>query len=185
MTRAVGIDLSLTGTGLAEVATRSPGVITYANRTVTSKPAGNDVRNRAARINRIRTTVLDFALGADLVLLEGPAFGKSNAGTWDRAWLWGMVVDGLLGADLPLAIAPPAVVKKFATGKRNADKVAVAVGMARLWGEECQCANDNEWDALTMATMGAQHLGIDNVPARAHHTTALESVAWQTEAVAQ
>jgi crossover junction endodeoxyribonuclease RuvC len=180
VTRAVGIDLSLTGTGLAEVIS-SQGVITYANRTVTSKPAGSAVHARAARINRIRDTVLDFARGADLVLLEGPAFGKNNAGTWDRAWLWGTVVNDLLTADLPIGIAPPAVVKKFAAGKGNADKVAVAVGMARLWGDECECANDNEWDALTMATMGAQRLGIDGVPARTHHLAALESVAWQTE----
>jgi Holliday junction resolvasome RuvABC endonuclease subunit len=178
--RVVGVDLSLTGTGLADVAHEPSGALTYDYRTVTSKPAGQDVRARSRRIDDVRGEVLRYARGSDLVIVEGPSLGKASPHTWDRAWLWGSVVDDLLAARLAVAVAPPTVVKKFAAGKGNADKTAVAVGMARLWGEGTECRNDNEWDALALATMGAQRIGIPDIPERAHHAGTLASVAWPT-----
>jgi len=185
MTRAVGIDLSLTGTGLAAITT-VPGGVDLTVATITSKGSRDDtLRQRRDRLYGIVLAVSQFASGADLVVVEAPAFSKNNASTWDRAGLWWAVIDMLMLDQHRVAIAPPNVVKKFATNKGNADKPAVAVGIARLWGEQCQCANDNEYDALTMATMGAQRLALPGVPIRAHHAAALASVAWdQPEGVA-
>lgn len=181
MTRAVGVDLSLTGTGLAAIKT-IPGGLDLDIRTVVSKGTRSDtLRQRRDRIYGIVSAVSLFAMNADLVVVEAPAFSKNNASTWDRAGLWWAVIDMLMLDQHRVAIAPPNVAKKFATNKGNADKPAVAVGMARLWGEECQCANDNEWDALTLATMAGQRLGIPDIPSRAHHAAALDGVAWDTE----
>ena len=181
MTRAVGIDLSLTGTGLAAITTTTGG-FDLAVATVASKGTrGDTLRQRRDRLYGIVFEVSQWASGADVVVVEAPAFSKNNASTWDRAGLWWGVIDLLLVDQHRVAIAPPNVVKKFATNRGNADKPAVAVGIARLWGDDCKCSNDNEYDALTMATMGAQRLGIDGVPTRAHHAAALESVAWQTK----
>jgi hypothetical protein len=44
-------------------------------------------------------------------------------------------------------------------------------------------ANDNEWDALALATMGAQWLG-RATPSRAHHAAALAGAEWPLELAA-
>lgn len=179
--RAVGIDLSLAGTGLASVETTNTG-LEYRHTTIKSTGHTSDtLRQRRERLFGIVAAVSRYAMNADLVIVEGPSFMSKGGSNWDRAGLWWGVVDMLMLDQHTVAIAPPTVVKKFAAGKGSADKPAVAVGVARLWGEGCQCANDNEWDALALATMGAQRLGIDGVPTRAHHAATLESVAWDTE----
>jgi Holliday junction resolvasome RuvABC endonuclease subunit len=178
--RVVGIDLSLTGTGLAAVGTLTVGgSADLAVRTIKSTGRKDDtLRQRRERIYQIASSVARFAQGAQLAVIEGPSFMSKGGSNWDRAGLWWSVVDLLMLEPIDIAVAPPTVVKKFAAGKGNADKTAVAGGIVRLWGERCSASNDNEYDALTLATMGAQRLGIPGVPTRAHHEAALASVAW-------
>lgn len=178
MTRAVGIDLSLTGTGLAAVTTTSTGLILDVLTVKSSGHNGDTLRQRRERIYQIAARVAQFAADADVVVLEAPAYSKNVGSMWDRAGLWWSVVDLLMLDSVFAATASPTVVKKFAAGKGNADKTAVAGGLVRLWGERCNASNDNEYDALTMATMGAQRLGMPEVPTRAHHEATLASVAW-------
>ncbi|MFD6070773.1 hypothetical protein [Amycolatopsis lurida] len=184
MTRVLGIDPSLTGTGVAALDTSylDNGNPLYRVQTIKSVGhKGDSLRARNDRIRRIVDRVTQLALNADLIVIEAPAFSRNTGSMWDRAGLWWSIVDTLLLDHHDIAMAPPNVVKKFAANKGNAGKDLVAVGMARLWGEDCQCANDNEWDALTLATMAGQRLGIPGVPTRAHHTAALGGVAWDTE----
>lgn len=184
MTRALGIDPSLTGTGVAALDTTylDNGGPLYRVQTIKSVGhKGDSLRARNDRIRHIVDRVTQLALNADLIVIEAPAFSKNTGSMWDRAGLWWSIVDTLLLDQHNIAVAPPTVVKKFAANKGNAGKDLVAVGMARLWGEECQCANDNEWDALTMATMAGQRLRMVDVPTRAHHAPALGGVAWDTE----
>ncbi|MFI6304309.1 hypothetical protein ACIBCH_20760 [Amycolatopsis thailandensis] len=182
MTRALGIDPSLTGTGVAAIDSSFHTGPLFTVQTIKSfGHKGDSLRARNDRIRRIVDRVTQLALDTDLIVIEGPAYASSTGSVWDRAGLWWSIVDTLLLDHHHVAVAPPTVVKKFAAGKGNAGKGLVSVGMARLWGEECQCANDNEWDALTMATMAGQRLGIPGIPTRAHHTATLDSVAWDTE----
>lgn len=178
MTRAVGIDLSLTGTGLAAITTTGTGLILDVLTVKSSGHNGDILRQRRERIYQIAARVAQFAADADAVVLEAPAYSKNVGSMWDRAGLWWSVVDLLMLEPVDIAVAPPTVVKKFAAGKGNADKTAVAGGMVRLWGEQCKASNDNEYDALALATMGAQRLELAGVPSRAHHAATLASVAW-------
>jgi len=52
---------------------------------------------------------------------------------------------------------PPASIKKFATGKGNADKVAVAGAVVKRWGVECRTSD--EYDAYVIARMLACQQG--------------------------
>lgn len=169
--RVVGVDLSLTGTGIVIIDSRcAPGLHTFGS---TGKRA-DDLPTRSYRLRTIANHVMTHAHDADLVMLEGPAITRQGGSNWDRAGLWWLVVDNL--DTRKIVVIPPTQVKSFAAGKGNADKAAVAVGMARLWGD-VTAANDNEWDALALATMGAQHLGLD-VPSRGHHAGVLAKVSW-------
>jgi crossover junction endodeoxyribonuclease RuvC len=170
--RVVGVDLSLTGTGLATITPDRAPIVS----TSRSKILGASLNDRDSRLRGIEHTVLAVCDGAALVVVEGPSYASKGAGTWDRAGLWWYVIRALLATGVPTAEVPPTTLKKFAAGKGNADKTAVAVGLSRLW-PDVNASNDNEWDALALATMGAQHLDIP-VPQRAHHRDAMAKVVW-------
>lgn len=172
MTTVVGLDLSLTATGMGWVSNTS-------TTTATIRSAGSENATLADRRDRIARLARDIAAKtyrADLAVLEGPSYASKSAQMWDRAWLWGAVVEALHLVGCPVALAPPSVVKKWAANNGGADKAAVAAGVARLWPDVTP-KNNNEFDALAMATMGAQHLGL-SVPSRAHHADALVKVEW-------
>lgn len=180
MTVVAGLDLSLTATGMAVIEfdpEPDPSVWTVAS----FGHRNDSLAKRAGRLQRLAVNVhesVDFET-ADLVVVEGPAVMAKGGSNWDRAGLWWMVLDPLLEAGVQIAVAAPSVVKKWAAGKGTADKAAVAVGVSRLW-PEVDGENDNEWDALALATMGAQYLKLPGVPRLVRHDDALAKVEWPT-----
>lgn len=179
MTIVVGLDLSLTASGVCRITGWTRGAAEITLTTVKSKPKPHaTLADQVERLASIRDRIGDLCDGADLVLVEGPSYGSKGTGVHQIAGNWWLIIDQLVERGVPVGVAPPSVVKKFATGKGNADKTAVAIGMSRLW-PALTPGNDNEVDALAIATMAAQHLGM-NVPTRAHHADALKSAAWPT-----
>jgi Holliday junction resolvasome RuvABC endonuclease subunit len=176
VTAVVALDLSLTATGACRLTPGEPPRLNTIGSKAQKAPTYGD---RAYRLQVLAELVLAFVHGighADLVVIEGPSIGSNNPHTWDRAGLWWLVVGSLHVTRTPTAVVPPSTLKKWATGKGNADKVAVAVHMSRLW-PDLTAANDNEWDALALATMGAQHLRLET-PVRAHHEAARAGAEW-------
>lgn len=169
----VGLDLSLSATGVAVLQVGGWPVLS----TVRSGPGADSLAMRRARIDTLAGQIAEHCHGADLAVIEGPSLGSSSGWLWERAGLWWTVLHRLADAFVPVAEVAPATLKKFASGSGRGDKTAVAVGLSRLWQEVVTGRNDNEWDALALATIGAQHLGMD-VPSRAHHAEALAKVAW-------
>jgi crossover junction endodeoxyribonuclease RuvC len=175
VTRVLGVDPSLTATGLAIINDAITGNGHAQTATIRSAPVGPSLTARLARIDDI-TGDIEAHAGADLVVIEGPSLHSRDAGTWERAGLWWHTIRRIHAYGVPVVEVPPTTVKKFATGKGNADKVAVSVAMSRLW-PDVDAASDNEWDALALAHIGAQRLGMD-VPSRAHHADALGKIQW-------
>lgn len=167
--KVVGLDLSLTSTGLAYRAGDQTGTERIA-------PRGLD---GLSRIRAIAGQVVLACDGADLVVLEGPAYGSARGkqqGHHERAGLWWMVLDALQRRDLEVAIVPPNLRAKYATGKGNASKAAVIREITRrfAWfgGEE------DEADAVALMAMGCDHLGAPLAPMPVLHRAALEGVSW-------
>lgn len=155
--RHTGLDLSLTGTGIAHIETTPTGPHTTTT-TITSIGTRKDsLTDRATRLRRLRNAILDEARHADLIAIEAPAYSRNVGSTWDRAGLWWLVIQGLDQLHIPYAAIPPTTVKKFAADKGNADKTAVAAGMTRLWRDHASPQDDNQFDALALATMAAVH----------------------------
>lgn len=171
------IDLSLTATGFCRLVNGGVPELTSIKSQSQTKPTYVD---RSWRIQVLRDLILAAATGLhgppELVVIEGPSVMSKGGSNWDRAGLWWQIVQHLIESKQQVAVVPPTTLKKWATGKGTADKVAVAVHMSRLW-PETDAASDNEWDATALATMGAQWLGYD-VPRRAHHETALSGAEW-------
>lgn len=184
-----GIDPSLTGTGIARIVeevdydddlneTKTYRVETW---TIPSKPA-ND-KTITARTNRLsdiagkvfgstkHDPLIPLAVAYGLFAIEGPASIRGAGSMWDRAGLWWKLVGRITRAENPIGIVPPTVVKKWATGRGNADKSAVAVAMTKLL-PNANPQNDNEADALALAHMAAVRAGFD-VPRRSWQTDEL------------
>lgn len=178
-TMVLGLDLSLTGTGLATITSRFDDhtAVEVWRETSTGK-RDDSITARADRLLDLATRVTDV-YGLDMVVVEGPSIMSKGGSNWDRAGLWWLVLQVFHDrTGLPIVVVPPTQVKKFATDRGNADKTAVAVSMARMWPQVSEHGlTDNEWDALALAHMGAQRLGLD-VPSRAHHAAVLAKVAW-------
>lgn len=176
----VGLDLSLTGTGIATA--------TGTRIVKTDGRADATLLERRTRLAGITATIgLHVAEAAAatgqhrgaLVVLEGPSLAQqAQRGTHDRAGLWWLVVDELLGAGHLVVEVTPAGVKRFATGKGNANKTAIAVALAIRYGVEFP--DDNQADAYVLRAMGLHRLGCLLAPVPQTHTDALKAVAWPT-----
>lgn len=172
--RVVGLDLSLTSTGVATVWEDETQTWTIKSETV----KGYDARR--VRMESIAERIL-LEWTADLIVIEGPALSRNNPGTWDRAGLWWQVYTRLRLRGTPIAVCSPTTLKSWATGSGTADKKLVRSRVESLWGVKVR--NTDEADALCLATMGAQHLGMD-VPSIEWHAYACQCVEWPSGKVA-
>ena len=169
--RVIGIDPSLTATGIAD----ADGGL----RTITSRPDDGTVADRARRIATITARLRPHRLtDAHLVVIEGPAFSRQGqAGVHLRAGLWWRIVGLLHSAGVPVAEVTPTALKKYATGKGNADKASMRLALYKRAGLDVP--SDDEVDAWWLRQMGLAHLGVpDAVPLPQAHLSALDKVVW-------
>ncbi len=183
--KIVGLDLSLTSTGIALIEDRDAICVTRI-QSRGRKDATLDQRH--TRLHNLR---LDICLAAhdgvrpDLIVIEGPSFGQARqGGQHDRAGLWWLVVDWLSqdetagGWGIPVAEVSPASRAKYATGKGNAAKDAVLAAVVRRYPHVEVTGNDQA-DALILACMGARALGHPlEVSLPVAHLDAMTKVAW-------
>jgi crossover junction endodeoxyribonuclease RuvC len=175
--KIVGVDVSLASTGLAA----ESGLATI--HTEGHKLDGLTSRN--VRLRQIRDDVLDWCRGADLVVIEGPIYGKLNAGSaHDRSGLWWQIVARLLWLDIPVAEVPPANRAKYATGKGTAPKELVLIETVRRF-PRFDITNNNEADALVLMAMGYDATGYPLSVMPDKHRAALTAINWPEQVSAR
>lgn len=169
----VGLDLSIAATGACWRVSENtePTVETWRG-----KPVDGD-----ERLVRIADLATGLCLGADLVVIEDlPTHAKSAGIT---GMVHGAVRASLLAEGVTrYALVTPATLKKFATGKGNADKTAMAIAALKRGGREF--ADDNQCDAFWLWVAGMTHLGAPPFDLPAAQVEALEKVEWPDLAVA-
>jgi Holliday junction resolvasome RuvABC endonuclease subunit len=170
---AIGLDLSLTSTGIASSATFLTRLVKSTGRT------SDSVEIKTTRMIRIAEEIAGLVRGADLVVIEGPAYAQgAMSGAHARAGLWWMVAYEMHLLRVPVAVATPGLLKMYATGKGNASKEDVLVAaIRRLPGFH---GLNDEADAAWLAALGADHLGHPTVEVPAGHRRALLKVEWPT-----
>ncbi|MGR6579286.1 hypothetical protein ACT89R_01775 [Rhodococcus qingshengii] len=104
-----------------------------------------------------------------LVLIEElPFTAPKFAGKYqERCALYYRVIEFLARRKIPVVAVNVGTLKLFATGNGRADKPEVMQSMRELW-PHAKIRNDNESDALALATIGAFHLGWHE-PELPHH----------------
>lgn len=175
----VGLDLSLTSTGIARIwIDHDPAAPphTLVDRVTSSGTEAATLLERHTRLLALRKQISSLALPADLAVIEGPSYGSKTGKQHDRSGLWWAVVRNLLMNDVPVVEVPPPTRARYACGKAAA-KDAVLAAVVRRYSDVEVTGND-EADALVLAAMGARHLGvpIDDLPKT--HLAAMDAVRW-------
>jgi len=174
MGAVVGVDPSISSTGVAFISAGGVGVLR-----IQSKPAGDDLAHRLARMRR---QVIDVHAAVDevtpdLIVMEGPAYGSNNSMTHMLSGFWWLLAHALEKL-APIAVVQPSSLKKFATSNGRASKedmVAEAVeGFPQI-----RVRGNDQADALALACMGAERFGVLYVGGfPSMHRASLASVQW-------
>jgi Holliday junction resolvasome RuvABC endonuclease subunit len=178
MPRVVGIDPSLTKSGIGVVTQRADGSTLATGALLThTRPAGKAKRAKLGlpetptlpeRRSAFASAAKDIAratAGASLaVIYDPPANAKvAGAARLDIPALWWAIVSALVRADVPVARVMDVSARKAITGSgkhegREAVKVATALAVRKLW-PDVAIDSDDVADALAAAHLGAVALG--------------------------
>ena len=164
MTIIVGLDLSLTSTGVARISDDTPPDLC-------TIPTKSDLA-LGMRLELIKNGIWGTIHGADLVVVEDVVATSRNGAT--VAMVHGLIRWMLWRDSVPHTFIPPATLKVFATGRGNAGKdemLASAIHRLGYQGHSHDVA-----DALWLAHLGAHLLGRPAVDLPATHLRALLKV---------
>lgn len=173
--RVVGIDTSLTATGLAS----SEGwcrVVGYQDKKhpITKLPYAE----RLVQMRRVQDAVLEGIGRPDLAVLERAAVSRSGGGAHERGWLWWRVFEHLTDAGIPVGLISPNQRIAYATGKGTGSKTVVVDQVARRWPQWQTGGNDNAADGVVLMAAGRDWLGAPIVPVPKTHRVAVENAIW-------
>ena len=154
----VGIDPSLTGFAMVAMYYDSGET---ESKEIKTKPV-NTLKGRMDRLRGLAKAAEDFVKKhwPEVCVIEG----YSHAAKWKAAAmgeLGAMVRDRIVGLSPSTIEVAPTVLKKFTTGKGNANKLVVTQSVGKKF--DCQFKTDNMADAYGLAWLGL--VGIDQMEA--------------------
>jgi crossover junction endodeoxyribonuclease RuvC len=182
-TRVLGLDLSLTATGVAHV-DGTTEVLSAPDR----KRAKGEHRTFDDDMGRLswlvgQVTAMLYTESPDLVVMEDYAFSRGDAHSHALGELGGVVRLLLWRRNQPIALVGPSILKKFLTGKGNAGKDDMVATAARLG---CLANNNNAVDAWALRVMGLYAFGQTAcIAPTAYRDEAVAKVAWPKGAIAR
>ena len=147
----LGIDPSLTSSGICLM----NGETGEISETIAIQP-NNTGPERLASFRQEITNLI--AMRSNMhAFIEGYAFGANNQRE-ALGELGGVLRLALYDAGIPIVVIPPTILKKFATGRGTADKVAMAVQLMKEFG--ISYPTTDQTDAHWLAVFGRAYLGL-------------------------
>ena len=155
-----GVDLSLTGTGLARIISTDGSGPFVETATVGSKPGGRSVEARARRQLMLLRGIDRFLAPGGLLAIEAPAYTRTAGSRHERSGLWWAVVQLAMRQGCRVVEVSPTARARYATGRGMAAKDAVLAAVSERYSTYgVSLATDNEADALTLAALAARLIG--------------------------
>lgn len=153
---SIGIDLSLTGTGI--VVLQDGKILEHA--LIKSKPVGdlpiNELKRIQKIVNDIEVIVIKYPL--DIAVIENLAFGVRNATALTQLAGLNYFTRAMLSSkDIKFVLVAPTSLKKFVTSNGAAKKDMMMMETYKRWGVTMM--NDNEADAYGLSQVGLALLG--------------------------
>ena len=190
--RILGVDTSLTGTGLARIdlATWPPSnpprqddelVVFTADTATVAAPGPTKDKSKRAMCRRVNALLdqIEWCFTddekPDAMGIEALAYGAKGASAWVLPWIFGRVIELAEKYDVPLTVVSTAGRAKFATGKGNADKETVLLAAARAV-PQAEVTNNNEADALIVGAVVCQRLGLPILPVTQYRRDVIEAL---------
>ncbi|WP_066041968.1 hypothetical protein [Herbiconiux solani] len=174
----VGIDPSLSGTGLARIS-----VTGEVETKAVASPSREGWEGNWSRVREIAGPVAVFTPPESLVLIEEMFVprGEATAGkVIERAWLWGRIYDLMKRRGCVVVVVNNSHRAMLATGSGAAKKPQVKARMRERF-PEARVSDDNQADALAMAAAGAWWAGFPiEGPTHAGQNEAMSKVPWPT-----
>jgi crossover junction endodeoxyribonuclease RuvC len=168
----VGVDLSLTATGIA-IYRGTPPDGQLELRTIDGTKTRGFERIQAVA-GAVWKAVEDPMA---LTVFEGYAFGAKGDAVTGLAELRGVCQYAMwCWAALTMTV-PPANLKQYATGKGNASKEEVLLAVERRYGHLATIGNNNEADALVLVAMALHRYGSPLAQVPKSHEKALSGSA--------
>lgn len=166
---SIGLDLSLTGTGVAALDLIT-GILTTAVHT-SPAPACDTLSAHANRHRALIDGITAQVIAANpaIVVVEDLQFSvrEKDSSLTRRGFLWWAVVEQLCAAGIPVTAVAPQLIKQFAAGKGNCNKNEVVAAYATAWPEAARGANiADRADATWAAAIGTAWLRCDVLPFR-------------------
>lgn len=164
--RVLGLDLSLTATGVA---------LPDGRVQLLRPPSCCNRGMRRLRWFRQKIQPMLTVNRVDWVYVEGYSFGSRNSHAHALGELGGVVRLAIFETPgVEYIDVPPSTLKKYATGKGNAKKELVLVEAVKRLGY--QGSDDNEADALWLRALGCEHLEHPIVEVPQNHRDALDKL---------
>lgn len=147
----VGLDLSLTSTGVAII----HGDVVTVQRVTSKGTKGATSEQQVERLLDIVGRIIALVPDSDAtkIAVEGPSYGSTGSAAHILGGLWWLVRAAFRDADI--VVVPPGTVKKYATGRGNAGKDEVLAAVVRRYFNVEVSGND-EADALVLAAIVAR-----------------------------
>ncbi|WP_337798054.1 hypothetical protein [Mycobacteroides abscessus] len=163
----VGLDLSLTGAGVAAIDLVTGELSTAVHRSPAPKQdtIGAHVARHRALVDGLVAQVL--ACDPALVVVEGLKFSVKEADTSlsRRGFLWWAVAEGLHNGGAPILEVTPGQIKKLGTGNGGASKDMMVAEYALAWPDSVRDKNvQDRADASFAAALGAAYLRAPVLP---------------------
>ena len=195
--RVIGLDLSITGTGIAGCSGQAVWFTKVGSPTPKVKPvdAWRDVYRRKEVVAGLLFNAVEEHLQGnpvDLWVIEQPAMNQKQAAHMLYAIFW-EVYGTLQHWQAKVALVPATTLKAYALGyadkKRKKgdppappkDKEAMLQAATRSFPQLTANYDNNVADALWLMAMGAQHLGEPVVKVPAGHLVAMGKVVWPSQ----
>jgi len=146
----IGIDLSLSNTGIAILG----------NKTETKSIKVKSYKTPIERLIEIKNKILDSITGNPLlIVIEDYAYSTVYAHKLGE--LGGVVKVAIKEkfSDVNIVLVPPTILKKFVTGKGNAEKNIMILHIYKKWKREF--SDNNQADAFALAKFGEMLLSMN------------------------
>ena len=176
----MGIDQSLTGTGIVII---EDDIITHQQLLSTKKtkdtksPTIDYTRRLLVIKNTIKEIIVSF--GIDMIAMEGMAFGAKGRAIFDIGGLSHLLREAFIELEKPFIIVPPATLKKFWTGKGNANK-EMMINAAKDKGERITIFEKNEFDNNIVDSLALCRLCISIQQNKADDFKDMVEVSWNS-----
>ena len=163
----VGLDLSLTGAGIALALVTEGDAPEIKCKTLGRKGTNSEtLAQRWRRIDQLARAVDDLVLAVPApigaIAIEAPAYSQSTGKTHDRSGLWWEVYRRVAEQG-PTFEVGTGKVKIYATGKGTADKDEIIASTVRRY-PTAPISNNNEADAVVLAAIAARVAGASLEP---------------------